>query len=100
MNRTRITVTCVVTGQTDYLFAMTNQQATDYRENASRYLSMEALDKGWRWLSSLSVQEMTTFRSVKQFPDDTLMRELKYFKHPANETNFEMIDELGKVFFA
>jgi len=100
MNRTAISVKCVVTGKIDHLFAMSPREAADYRENASRYLSVEALDKGWRWLSSLSVRELTVFKTVKQFPDDTLMRELRYFKNPADELSIEMNDDLGKVFFA
>jgi len=65
-------------------------------DGSIKYLSQEARDKGWAWMTELfeyQPWEIREYRAVRHYDDDVLMRHLRYFKKPADLDDPSMTDD-------
>lgn len=66
----------------------------EYLDGDVHFLSEEALDKGFRFHSTLSLEEMPGFRFLRELGTDVLCRESRYFVNPADKNDHRMTDGL------
>jgi hypothetical protein len=110
----KMNVTCVALGHTEELLPNYPTGATveqiaevdssvrawfeDYRNGEVFFLSAEAIDKGFRFFSTLEIEERPEFRFVKELGGDVLCRHSRWFVNPADAKDLRMTDglEFGK----
>lgn len=66
----------------------------EYLRGEVHFLSEEALDKGFRFHSTLSLEEQPSFRFLRELGTDVLCRENRYFVNPADKNDHRMTDGL------
>ena len=54
------------------------------------YLSQEARDRGWGFMTQLTETELLEYREVKEVGGDILMRHLRWFLNPADPDDTRM----------
>ena len=86
---------------TPEMISAANEQARlwyqDYQNGEVGFLCEQALNMGFRFHSTLALDEMGPYRFIRQFGADILCRHGKYFVDAADENNHAMTDDATKV---